>query len=490
LEQKSTSFESEENVQSVPNSPSSTPSSPSSSSSSPSSTPIKIRSLDNVYARCNYCSIEPENFEEAFKEDAWRKAMQEEIDSIEKNKTWELVEKPNNKEAIGVKWVYKVKHNPDGSVQKNKARLVAKGYAQQPGIDYEETFSPVARLDTIRALISLAAQKMWKLYQLDVKSAFLNGELKEEVYVEQPQGFEIEGQEEKVYRLKKALYGLKQAPRAWYSNIDNYFMKKGFEKSKNEPTLYVKRQGMVDILIVALYVDDLIFTGNNLKMIEDFRKEMMMRYEMNDLGLLHHFLGIEIYQEVDGVFICQKKYAEKILKKFGMFGCNPTDTPLVVNEKLKKEDGGKKVDASNYRSLVGNLFYLTSTRPDIMFAASLLSRFMNDPSHIHLGAAKRVLRYIQGTLGYGIKYDSKVETKLIGFCDSDWAGCMDDMKSTSGYVFSLGSGAFSWCSKKQQTVAQSSAEAEYVSAGVATQQAIWLKRILEDFGEKQEAYPL
>jgi hypothetical protein len=413
--------------------------------------------------------------------------MQEEIDSIEKNKTWELVEKPNNKDAIGVKWVYKVKHNPDGSVQKNKARLVAKGYAQQPGIDYEETFSPVARHDTIRALISLAAQKMWKLYQLDVKSAFLNGELKEEVYVEQPQGFEIEGQEEKVYRLKKALYGLKQAPRAWYSNIDNYFMKKGFEKSKNEPTLYVKRQGMVDILIVALYVDDLIFTGNNLKMIEDFRKEMMMRYEMNDLGLLHHFLGIEIYQEVDGVFICQKKYAEKILKKFGMFGCNPTDTPLVVNEKLKKEDGGKKVDASNYRSLVGNLFYLTSTRPDIMFAASLLSRFMNDPSHIHLGAAKRVLRYIQGTLGYGIKYDSKVETKLIGFCDSDWAGCMDDMKSTSGYVFSLGSGAFSWCSKKQQTVAQSSAEAEYVSAGVATQQAIWLKRILEDFGEKQEA---
>jgi hypothetical protein len=487
LEQKSTSFESEENVQSVPNTPSSTPSSPSSSSSSPSSTPIKIRSLDNVYARCNYCAIEPENFEEAFKEDAWRKAMQEEIDSIEKNKTWELVEKPNNKEAIGVKWVYKVKHNPDGSVQKNKARLVAKGYAQQPGIDYEETFSPVARHDTIRALISLAAQKMWKLYQLDVKSAFLNGELKEEVYVEQPQGFEIEGQEEKVYRLKKALYGLKQAPRAWYSNIDNYFMKKGFEKSKNEPTLYVKRQGMVDILIVALYVDDLIFTGNNLKMIEDFRKEMMMRYEMNDLGLLHHFLGIEIYQEVDGVFICQKKYAEKILKKFGMFGCNPTDTPLVVNEKLKKEDGGKKVDASNYRSLVGNLFYLTSTRPDIMFPASLLSRFMNDPSHIHLGAAKRVLRYIQGTLGYGIKYDSKVETKLIGFCDSDWAGCMDDMKSTSGYVFSLGSGAFSWCSKKQQTVAQSSAEAEYVSAGVATQQAIWLKRILEDFGEKQEA---
>ena len=301
-----------------------------------------------------------------------------------------------------------MKHNPDGSVQKNKARLVAKGYAQQPGVDYEETFYLVACLDTIRALISLATQKGWKLYQLDVKSTFLNGELKEEVYVQQPEGFEIEGQEEMIYKLKKALYGLKQAPKAWYNNIDNYFIEKGFEKSKNEPTLYVKRQGMVDILIVTLYVDDLIFTGNNLKLIEDFRKEMMMRYKMNDLGILHHFFGIEIYQEDDGVFICQKKYAEKILKKFGMFGCNPTNTPLVVNEKLKKEDRGKKVDASNYRSLVGNLFYLTNTIPDIMFASSLLSRFMNDPSHIHLGADKRVLRYIHGTLDYGIKYESKV----------------------------------------------------------------------------------
>ena len=166
--------------------------------------------------------------------------MQEEIDAIEKNKTWQLVEKPNDKEAIGVKWVYKVKHNSDGSIQRTKARLVVKGYAQQLGLDYNETFAPVARLDTIRAIIALAAQKGWNLYQLDVKSAFLNGELKEEVYVQQPQGFVSKGQEEKVYRLKKALYGLKQAPRAWYSEIDNYFMEKGFQRSKSEPTLYVK----------------------------------------------------------------------------------------------------------------------------------------------------------------------------------------------------------------------------------------------------------
>ncbi|KAK2995750.1 hypothetical protein RJ640_007518 [Escallonia rubra] len=213
---------------------------------------------------------------------------------------------------------------------------------------------------------------------------------------------------------------------------------------------------------------------------------MILRYEMSDMGLLHHFLGMEISQDENCVFISQKKYAENILKKFRMHGCNPNDTPLVVNQKLKKEDGGRKVDASVYRSLVGNLLYLTATRPDIMFATSLLLRFMHNPSHFHLGAMKRMLRYIQGTIDHGIKYSKNSDLKLFGFCDSAWGGCVDDMKSTSGYCFSLGSGMFSWVSKKQQSVAQSSAEAEYVSASLATSQAIWLRRILEDVREKQE----
>lgn len=479
----------EDSPQTSPRSSSSSPSSngsPSSSSSSPPITPKKMRSLSDVYERCNFCTIEPESFEEAVKEETWRKAMEEEISVIEKNSTWHLVEKPKDKDIIGVKWIYRVKYHSDGTVQRNKARLVAKGYTQQPGIDFHETFAPVARLDTVRAIIAMAAQKGWSLYQLDVKSAFLNGKLEEEIYVEQPLGFVTQGEEEKVYRLQKALYGLKQAPRAWYSNIDGYFTGNGFNKSKNEPTLYVKCKGTSDILIVALYVDDLIFTGSSEKMVEDFKNEMMKKYEMSDMGLLHYFLGIEIYQEKDGVFICQTKYAENILKKFGMFGCKPMTTPLVVNEKLVKEDGGKKVDETLYRSLVGNLLYLTSTRPDIMFASSLLSRFMHCPSHFHLGAGKRVLRYLQGTLNYGIKYYKNVNVKLTGFCDSDWGGCVDDMKSTSGYAFSLGSGIFSWASKKQQTVAQSSAEAEYISASLATSQAIWLRRILEDVKEKEE----
>ena len=220
------------------------------------------------------------------------------------------------------------------------------------------------------------------------------------------------GQEEKVYRLKKALYGLKQAPRAWYSEIDNYFMEKGFQRSKSEPTLYVKHQGKADILIVALYVDDLVYTGNNKRVIEDFKKDMMKKYEMSDLGLLHYFLGIEIYQDDYGVFICQKKYAENILKKFGMLGCKPVDTPLVVNEKFKKEDGGRLANASVYRSLIGSLFYLTATRLDLMYAASLLSRFMSKPSHLHLGAAKRVLRYVMGTMEYGIRFEKKFRAEI------------------------------------------------------------------------------
>ncbi|CAL5370298.1 unnamed protein product [Camellia sinensis] len=287
-------------------------SSPSSSSSSPSSTPRNIRSLSDVYARCNLCIVEPENFEEAIKDEAWKKAIEDEIHVIEKNKTWELVEKPKEKEIIGVKWIFKTKFNPDGSIQKNKARLVAKGYSQQPGIDFQETFAPVARLDTIRAIIALVAQKGWFLHQLDVKSAFLNGKLEEEVYVDQPQGFVVKGKEDKVYKLKKALYGLKQAPRAWYSEIDAYFNEKGFQRSKSEPTLYIKRQGTTGILIVSLYVDDLVFTGSDEKLIEDFKREMMKKYEMSDLGLLHHFLGIEIHQNNGGVFICQKNCQRKM----------------------------------------------------------------------------------------------------------------------------------------------------------------------------------
>ncbi|KAL0322226.1 UNVERIFIED_CONTAM: Retrovirus-related Pol polyprotein from transposon RE1 [Sesamum calycinum] len=248
--------------------------------------PRRTKLLSDIYETCNFIMLEPENFETAVKHKVWVQAMEEEIKMIEKNNTWELADRPKDKEVIGVKWIYKTKLNADGSIQKHKARLVAKGYSQLPGIDYTETFAPVARLDTIRALIAIAANKKWKIYQMDVKSAFLNGYIDEEIYVEQPQGFIAKGSEEKVLRLKKALYGLKQAPRAWYSRIDKYFMDRGFRRSLSEPTLYIKSQGN-DTLIVSLYVDDLIYTGNNEKMIQDFKEDMMKTFEMSDLGLMH-----------------------------------------------------------------------------------------------------------------------------------------------------------------------------------------------------------
>ncbi|KAM1578272.1 hypothetical protein ACFX1Z_039846 [Malus domestica] len=447
-------------------------------------TPLKFKSLTEIYAKCNLCIIEPENFEEAVKDESWQKAMEAEIGMIEKNCTWELVDRPFDKPVVGVKWIYKTKLNLDGSIQKNKARLVAKGYSQKPGIDFNETFAPVARLDTIRTLIGLAAHKGWKLFQLDVKSAFLNGVLNEEVYVDQPLGFVIRGKEDKVYKLKKALYGLKQAPRAWYKEIDSHFCNSGFHRSPSEATLYIKATE-AGILIVSLYVDDIIYTGSSAALMNEFKTEMMGKYEMSDLGLLHHFLGLGVIQTESCIFLHQKKYARTLLEKFGLKECKPVATPLATNERLSKEDGSEIADESLYRQIVGSLLYLTATRPDIMFAASLLARFMHNPTRKHMGTAKRVLRYIQGTLDYGIAYEKGKDAVLIGYCDSDWAGSEDDMKSTSGYAFSFGSGAFSWASIKQSSVALSTAEAEYVSAAEATAQAIWLRFVLSDFGEEQ-----
>jgi hypothetical protein len=442
------------------------------------------RSLAEIYESSNIAICEPAEFEEAVKKSEWIEAMQEELRMIEKNDTWVLMDKPLHKKAIGVKWVYRTKQNADGSINKYKARLVVKGYAQVFGVDFSETFAPVARLDTIRLLLAVAAQKNWKVYQLDVKSAFLNGYLQEEIYIEQPRGFEVRGQEEKVYLLKKALYGLKQAPRAWYSRIDDHLHKLGFVKSLSEATLYVKGAD-ANLIIVSVYVDDLLVTGSNKTQIEEFKAEMFDVFKMTDLGLMSYFLGMEVKQSDDGIFICQQKYAKEILKKFHMESCKSTSTPMNLKEKFSKNDGTNKADEGQYRSLIGCLMYLTATRSDIAFAVSLLSRFMHCASELHLQAAKRIVRYVKGTISYGIKYSYLQNFMLHGYSDSDWAGSVDDMKSTSGYCFSFGSGMFSWCSRKQDSVAQSTAEAEYAAATAAVNQAIWIRKILVDLHMNQ-----
>ncbi|KAJ8751833.1 hypothetical protein K2173_026028 [Erythroxylum novogranatense] len=351
-------------------------------------TPVRgTRLLFDIYQRCNIAVCEPPGYMEAKENQNWMDAMNEELSMIKKNKTWELVDRPYDRKVTGVKWVFRTKLNPDGSI-----------------------------------------------------------------YVEQPEGFVEKGAEDKVYLLRKALYGLKQAPRAWYSRIDDYLISLGFEKSLSELTLYVKHDS-IDILIISLYVDDLLITGSNSDWVNKFKLEMKTVFEMTDIGLMTYFLGMEVEQSQDEVFICQKKYAKEILKKFQMEDCKEMRTPMNQKEKLVKEDGAAQVDETEFRSLIGCLMYLTATRPNILNAVSILSRFMHCPNETHMRAAKRVIRYIKGTWNYGVKFMKSKELKLIGFSDSDWGGSIDDMKSTYGYCFTFGSGMFSWSPKKQETVA-------------------------------------
>jgi len=431
-------------------------------------------------------SSDPITYEEAIKHEEWRKAMNQEIDAIEKKNTWELTSLPLEAKKIGVKWIYKTKLNEKGDIEKYKARLVAKGYSQQYGIDYNEVFAPVARWDTIRTILSLATCKRWNVYQLDVKSAFLHGELVEDVYVEQPMGYQ-KGNHNSVYKLKKALYGLKQAPKAWYSKIEAYFCKENFEKCPHEHTLFVKHAGN-KILIVSLYVDDLIYTGNCEVLINNFKCSMKKNFAMTDLGKMRYFLGAEVTQDTRGIFISQQKYAKEILSRFGMEQCNMVCNPIVPGNRLSKDDSGKSVDATNFKQMVGCLMYLLATRPDLAYVVCLIARYMERPTETHFAAAKRILRYLKGSLQYGILYKrGELNCELEGWSDSDYAGDLDDRKNTSGYVYKLGSGAISWSSKKQAIVTLSTTEAEFVAASSCACQGIWLRKIHHRICQTQES---
>ncbi|KAJ7964061.1 Retrovirus-related Pol polyprotein from transposon TNT 1-94 [Quillaja saponaria] len=305
---------------------------------------------------------------------------------------------------------------------------------------------------SLEEIFHLQAHKHWKIYQLDVKSAFLHGFLEEEVYVEQPEGYVIEGQEDKVLKLKKALYGLKQALRAWNNRIDKYFLENGFVRCPHEYALYVKLYVKAhekgDVLFVCLYVDDLIFTRNNLIMFEDFKKAMTYEFEMIDIGLMSYYLGFEVKQNDGRIFISQEDYAKDVLKKFQMLDSNSVNTPMECRVKLSKHDVGEKVDPTLFRSLVGSLRYLTCTRPDILYVVGVVSLYMESPTSTHMKTAKRILRYLRGTLDYGLFYSSSHIIDLVGYCDSDFAEDLDDRKSTTVFVFFMGNNVISWVSKK------------------------------------------
>jgi hypothetical protein len=344
-------------------------------------------------------SIEPYKIEDALRDPDWVLAMQEELNNFIRNEVWHLVPCPNQN-VVGTKWVFRNKQDEHGVVTRNEARLVAKGYSQVEGLDFDETYAPVARLESIHILLAYATYHGFKLYQMDVKSAFLNGPIKEEVYVEQPPGFEDTEYPNHVYKLSKALYGLKQALRAWYECLRDFLITNGFKVSKVDPTLFTKTVAK-DLFVCQIYVDEIIFGSTNKSTCEEFSRIMIQKFEMYMMGELKYFLGFQIKQLQEGTFISQTKYIQDILKKFVMKDGKPIKTPMGTNGHLDLDTEGKSVDQKVYRSMIGSLLYLCASWPNIMLSVCMCARFQADPKEVHLRAVKRIMRYLVYTPKFG-----------------------------------------------------------------------------------------
>jgi hypothetical protein len=403
-------------------------------------------------------SSDPQVYSDDVGNSLWEATMQEECDSLLKNQTWDLVPLPPGKKLVRCKWVYRTKRATNGQVSRYKARLVAKGFQQIHGIDYDETFAPVAKMESIRLVLPIATVKGWEVHQMNVKNVFLHGDLSKEIYMEKPQGF-IQNSS-LVCKLKKSFYGLKHAPRTWYEKMDSYLFLHDFIRCKFDSNVYMLRNAD-SLMILVLYVDDLLITGSFASAIVVVKDILHDRFSMMDMGPLHFFLGLEISQDASGIKLSQTKYAKDLLDRFHMTNCKSAPTSFLSGINLEDGRDTPLVDNTLYRQLVGSLLYLTHTRPDISYAVGVVSRYMQEPHDLHWKVVKCILRYVQGTMSYGIHYAVGCALDLIGFTDSDWVGDGTDRKSTSEYTLSLGSGPICWSSKKQSAIGLSSAEAEY-----------------------------
>ncbi|GAU19342.1 hypothetical protein TSUD_336290 [Trifolium subterraneum] len=430
-----------------------------------------------------YLSLaEPKTVKSALSDPQWLAAMQLEYKALMDNNTWSLVPLPPHRRAIGCKWVFRIKENPDGTVNKYKARLVAKGFAQTPGFDFTETFSPVIKPITIRIILTLAVTNKWPVQQIDVNNAFLNGVLQEEVYMHQPAGFE-NADRSLVCKLHKSLYGLKQAPRAWYEKLTQTLLTFGFVKSKCDPSLLVHSHNGA-VTYVLIYVDDILITGSAPHVIQDLIHKLNVHFALKQLGQLDYFLGIEVHSLSTGaLLLTQTKYIRDLLCKAKMENSNPIGSPMVSTCRLSKIGTDVFSDATLYRSVVGALQYVTLTRPDIAFSVNKACQFMARPLDSHWKAVKRILRYLKGTLHYGLCISPSLTGppfSLRAYSDADWATDQDDRRSTSGSCIYFGPNLVSWSSKKQQLVARSSTEAEYRSMANTTADLLWIQSLLQE----------
>jgi hypothetical protein len=445
---------------------------------------------------------EPNTYNQALKKSdrtQWIEAMSQEYQKLDALKTWSLVPRPPNKNVVGSRWVFKKKRKEDGSIALYKARMVAQGFKQIAGVDFLETFAPVARFTTIRVVLALAAMHDWELQQMDVDSAFPNASVEEEIYMEQPRG-QIKGgllpsgNPVMVMRLHKALYGLKQSGRNWNLHLHRFLESLGFKRSHEDHCLYTKinADGRLQV-VVLVYVDDLIITGPSAGGIQQLKNDLAAKFKMKDLGNLSVFLGVKVVRDRSErtLTIQQCQYVTTMLNKFNMQDCKPMKTPAEMNQHLSKDMPSpllSYLEQRTYRQAVGSLLYASiATRPDLATAVREVSRFMQAPRQAHWTAVKRIFRYLQATRSMGISFagDDRKDTALRGYADSDWGNNVDNSRSVSGYAFLIYNGVVSWRSKLQDTVATSTCEAEYVTVYFAGQEAIHLRRVLRTLHQSQ-----
>jgi len=460
-----------------------------------SSRPPKPKRMDEfiTYSVEELSVSDPSSIEEALHckdSEKWLEAIQDELRSHQENNTWETAVLPPNRKAINAKWIFKTKRNANGEIVRYKARLVVKGCTQKKGLEYEETYAPVIRYNSLRYLFGLAARYDLDIDHLDVVTAFLQGDINEEIYVKIPViNQDIKAvKQETIYKLKKAVYGLKQGSRCWNLKLDRVLTNLNFKRSTADPCVYQRNQGE-NILIIAIYVDDILIFSNNQKQKNDIKEKLKKEFKLKDLGEVTNCLGIRITRDRQRglLWMDQSQYIDQVLNKFNMKDCNPSSTPLDKNQILTHEMSPKTKKEEEvmrnvpYREAIGCMMYAQlATRPDLAYGISVVSRFSNNPGVAHWQAVKRILRYLKGTKDMKLCFSNKDSNSIIGYSDADWAGDSEDRKSTTGYLFMTQGGAISWNSKKQPTVALSTTEAEYMALTSASQEALWLRRLMRE----------
>lgn len=439
----------------------------------------------------------------------WRDSIRDEFDSMLSNKVWKVIEREGISDAdvIDNKWVFKHKLKTDGTIARYKSRLVARGFRQQYGVNYLETFAPVARFNTIRLLFAFSSQHALRVHQMDAKTAFLCADIDIPIYMKLPEGFEeidtnphrqtVKDFKRPILRILKGIYGIKQAPRLWNKKLTDELLKLGFTRCEFDHSLYIKHK-----MMILVYVDDILVAGRDEEEIHSFKNDLSEKFEMTDMGEVQNFLNLQVIKEISGDAInyglTQSHYIPKILEEYNMQDCKFMDTPMAAGTNLLKRtsprvepgDPATPTDKARYQRLIGSLMYLMlGTRPDIAFALSYLSQFAADPSVAHWRALKRVLRYLAGTKSLVLWLDGRTggpETQPIiyGISDADWASDKNDRKSVGAYMFYYNNSLISWCSKKQAFVSTSTCESEYMAASFATKEAVWIQSIIFEINLK------